>query len=71
MMTGKFREYNWRDIKRLILQDAGLPTDEQQRAQGEMWFCGAFQEPEHISDTVIRVQTYDKPFNERIKEHAG
>lgn len=26
MMSGNFREYNWRDILRLVMQDAGLKT---------------------------------------------
>ena len=71
MMSGKFREYNWRDITRLIFADAGLTTDEEQRTKGEMWCVAGFQPPTHKKDTCIRVQIYDKPFSERIEEHAG
>ncbi len=71
MMSGKFREYNWNDIKRLILADAGLLTEEDQRTKGEIWYTGNFNEPGHLTDTCIGVQVYDKPFGERIKEHAG
>lgn len=71
MMTGKVREYNWRDITRLIFADCGLTTDEQARTRGELWFVGNFREPEHQKDTCIRITIYDKTFSERIEEHAG
>lgn len=70
MMSGKFREYNWRDIQRLIFADAGLTTEEEQRTHGEFWCVGGFSPPEHDRDTCVRVQVYDNPFNERIKDHA-
>jgi hypothetical protein len=71
MMAGKFREYNWRDIQRLIFADAGLTTEEEQRTRGEFWHVGGFSPPEHDRDTCVRVQVHDKPFSERIKDHAG
>ena len=71
MMAGKFREYNWRDIQRLIFADAGLTTEVDQRTKGEMWFIGGFQSPEHDRDTCIRVSVYDEPFSKRIEDHAG
>ena len=70
-MTGKFREYNWRDIMRLIYEDAGLVTKEEQRTRGEMWYVGNFTAPEHERDTCIRLSVHDKPFSVRIEEHAG
>lgn len=71
MMAGRFREYNWRDIQRLIYADAGLMTDEEQRTRGELWYVGGFSQPEHERDTCVRVQVHDKTFSERIEEHAG
>ena len=71
MMKGNFREYNWRDILRLIHADAGLSTEEQQRTLGEVWYVGKFAPPEHERDTCVRVNVYDKPFGERLQEHAG
>jgi hypothetical protein len=71
MMAGKFREYNWRDIQRLIYADAGLTTEEEQRTRGQMWYCGGFAAPEHERDTCIKVNVYEKPFSVRIEEHAG
>jgi hypothetical protein len=71
MMSGNFREYNWRDILRLVMQDAGLQTEDEQRKRGQTWIIGAgFQPPTHDTDTCIRVQVYDKPFSERVKEHV-
>lgn len=70
-MKGKFREYNWRDIRRLIFADAGLDTEEKQRTLGEMWYTGGFHEPEHETNTCVRLNVYDKPFGERLEEHAG
>ena len=71
MMTGKFVEYNWSDILRLILADAGLMTEEDQRQHAETWYVGRFEKPEHIQDTCIRIKVYDKPFSERVQQHAG
>jgi len=71
MMAGKFREYNWRDIQRLIFEDAGLKTEVEMRTRGEMWHVGGFVSPAHERDTCIRVQVFDKPFAERIEDHAG
>lgn len=71
MMAGTFREYTWRDIGRLIKADAGLKTEEEQRTRGEIWFAGGFQPPASQIDTIVRVQVYDKPFGERLKEHSG
>ena len=71
MMGGTFREYNWRDILRLVMADAGLKTDQDQRTRGETWIVGgSLQPPAHEADTCIRVQVYDKPFGQRIIEHA-
>jgi len=71
MMAGQFKEYNWRDIQRLIYADVGLKTDEEQRTRGELWHIDGFAPPEHERDTCVRVQTYDKPYSERIEDHAG
>ena len=71
MMDGRFKEYNWRDIQRLIYKDSGLNTNEQQRAYGEFWNVGGFQPPENEQGTCVRVNVYAKPFGERIKDHAG
>lgn len=71
MMAGKFKEYNWRDIMRLIYADCGLATEVDQRTRGEMWYVGNFQPPEHEKDTCVRVSIHDKTFSERINEHAG
>lgn len=70
MMLGQFREYNWKDIQKLIYADAGLVTDEDRRTRGELWCVGGFRPPEHEHDTCIRLQTYDLPFSQRIKEHT-
>lgn len=70
-MAGKFKEYNWRDIQRLIFADAGLITEEEQRTRGTSWCVGGFVPPEFDKDTCIRVQVYDKPYSERIEDHAG
>lgn len=71
MMTGKFRQYNWRDIQRLIFIDAGLKTEEHQRAMGEMWFEGGFKPPEHELNTCVKVNVFDKDFSTRTEEHCG
>jgi hypothetical protein len=72
MMAGSFREYNWDDILRLVMADSGLKTEQEQRTRGETWIVGgSLRPPEHPKDTCIRVQVYDKPFGERITEHAG
>jgi hypothetical protein len=71
MMSGKFREYNWLDIMRLLMEDAGLKTDAEQRTRGDVRIMGNIQPPSHEKDTCIRVHVYDKPFGERITEHAG
>ena len=71
MMAGKFKEYNWRDIQRLIFADVGLNAEAERRCRGEMWHVGGFVAPEHECDTCIRVQVFDKPFSERIEDHAG
>lgn len=72
MMSGSFREYNWRDILRLVMQDAGLKTEEAQRTRGETWIIGGnFTPPTNEIDSCIRVQVYDKTFSDRIREHAG
>jgi hypothetical protein len=71
MMSGKMREYNWRDIKRLIFADAGVKSDEDARMLGDMWYVGGFREPDHERDTCIRLIVYDKPYGERLEEHAG
>lgn len=70
MMSGNFREYNWRDILRLVMEDAGLKTEQDRTSRGESWIYSNIQPPTHDTDTCIRVQVYDKPFGERIKEHA-
>ena len=70
MMAGKFKEYNWEDIKRLIYNDVGLKTEPEQRMRGEMWYIGGFSEPEHARNTCVRLQVYDKPYGERLKEHV-
>jgi hypothetical protein len=70
MMTGKFKEYNWRDILRLVMADAGLKSEEDQRTLGETWIIGKFTPPEHEGDTCIRVNVYEEPFETRIKKHA-
>jgi len=69
MMAGKFKEYNWSDIQQLIYKDSGLDTEELQRTKGEMWYVGGFASPEHVSKTCVRVELYDKSFNERMKDH--
>lgn len=71
MMSGALREYNWRDIERLIFADAGLTTDEQSRTRGEFWCVGGFNHPEFELNTCVRVHVYDKPFSERIIDHSG
>lgn len=71
MMSGSFREYNWRDILRLIMADAGLKTEEAQRVRGEAWIMGNLTPPPHETDTCVRVQVYDKSFSDRIRQHAG
>ena len=71
MMAGKFREYTWRDILQLIQADAGLKTDQDQRSLGEVWYCRGFAPPEQDKETIVRVNIYDKPFGERLKEHSG
>ena len=70
MMEGKFREYNWNDILTLILNDAGLKGEEDQRQRGETWYVGSFDPPEHAADTCIRIKIYDKPYGVRIQEHT-
>jgi 7-keto-8-aminopelargonate synthetase-like enzyme len=70
-MSGNFREYNWSDILKLILKDAGLEDEASQRTRGQVWYVGSFAPPTHEKDTCIRVQVYDKPYSERIQEHAG
>lgn len=71
MMSGQLREYNWRDIRRLIYADAGLETGKEQRTRGELWYVGGFAPPNNERDTCVRVHAYDKPFPERMEEHAG
>ncbi len=71
MMEGKLREYNWRDIERLIYKDVGLTNEEQRRTRGELWCVGGFSPPKHDLDTMVRVHVYDKTFSDRIREHAG
>ena len=71
MMDGRFKEYNWRDIQRLIFKDAGLETDEQIRTHGDFRYVAGFHQPENEQETCVRVNVYDKPFGERIKDHAG
>ena len=71
MMAGKFREYNWNDIVKLIFEDVGLLDEPSQRTRGELWHVGGFNPPEQNKDTCVRVQVYDKPFDERFKDHAG
>jgi hypothetical protein len=71
MMAGRFREYNWHDIVQLIYADAGMKTEGEQRTKGELWCVGGFSPPEHERDTCVRVYSYDKEFQERIREHAG
>jgi hypothetical protein len=70
-MSGNFREYNWSDILKLIMKDAGLEDEVDQRTRGQVWHVGSFSPPTHEKDTCIRVQVYDKPYSERIQEHAG
>lgn len=70
MMTGKIRHYNWNDILRLIWADAGLHSDEEARALGELWYVGKFVEPSNIRDTVIKVEVFDKPYAERLRQHV-
>lgn len=71
MMSGKFKEYNWKDIQQLIYKDSGLISEEDQRTRGQIWYKGQFTEPEHILDTCVELMIYDKPYSERIQEHSG
>jgi hypothetical protein len=71
MMTGKFVEYNWKDVEQLIMRDAGLVSEEDQRQRAQVWFVGEFSPPAQPQDTCVRVFVYDKPFDERFEEHAG
>lgn len=71
MMNGKFVELNWRDVIRILKEYAGAKTEPDQRAKAEVWLVGDLTPPKHDTDTCIRIQVYDKPFSERIKEHAG
>lgn len=70
MMTGKTREYNWRDIVRLIQADCGLENDRAARCLGETWFVGGFAPPENDTNTIVRQVVYDKPYGERLKDHC-
>ena len=71
MMSGSFREYNWRDILSLVMKDAGLATEEEQRTRGETWIVGgSLKPPVHEADTCMRVQVYEKPYGERLREHV-
>ena len=71
MMAGKFKEYNWSDIIKLIHADAGLVSESDRLSRGQVWCVGGFAPPEKQLDTCIRVQAYDKPYSERIQEHAS
>lgn len=70
-MQGEFKEYNWRDIERLIYADAGLTEEADCRTKGELWFVGGFNPPVHERDTCVRVNVYNKTFSERIEDHAA
>lgn len=70
MMTGKTREYNWRDIVRLIQADCGLTSEQDIRSLSETWFVGGFAPPENDKTTIIRNIVYDKPYGERLKDHC-
>lgn len=70
MMQSKTREYNWRDIMRLIQADCGLNTEQVARVLSEAWFVGGFKAPEIETQTIVRVMVYDKPYTERMKEHT-
>ena len=71
MMSGRFLEYNWRDIERLIFADAGLTTEEDRRGLGDIWISSGLDIPEDQCDTCIRVKVYDKPSIERLEDHVG
>lgn len=72
MMRARVHYYNWRDIKRLIFQDCGLATEEQCRTSGEIIFRGnAISFADSERGTVVEVRVYDKPYSERLEEHAG
>jgi hypothetical protein len=47
-----------------------LDSEVEQRTKGELWYTGSFNPPEHENDTIVRVQIYNKPFSERIEDHA-
>ena len=70
MMSGKFKHYNWNDIRKLIFKDAGLEEEIDQRTKGEMWCVNSFTPPEYDKDTIIKVEVFDKPSNERLEEHV-
>jgi len=70
MMAGKFRQYNWRDIQRLLFVNAGLTTDEEQRTRGEILLQRDFTEPKCHLDTCLHVRVYDEPYMERMKKHT-
>jgi hypothetical protein len=72
MMSGSFREYNWKDILRLVMKDAGLDSEADQRSRGQAWVTGAgLTPPKCDTDTCIRINVYDKSFEQRSREHLG
>ena len=70
MMQGKMREYNWRDIMRLIHADAGMKNPVDVRTLRETWYVGGFQAPKIETHTIVRVTVCDKPWEQRTKEHT-
>ena len=69
-MSGKFTQYSWADIEKLIYQDMGLRAESEQRTKGEIWFVGNFSPPESPDDFILRVQVFDKTYSDRLKEHT-
>lgn len=72
-MKGEFREYNWNDIMRLILEDAGVENKDQQEQLCDMRFrCVAgFNVPSEYRETIVELRVYDKPKMARLEEHLG
>jgi hypothetical protein len=52
-MSGSCREYNWSDILKLIMKDAGLEDEVAQRTRGQAWYAGGFTPPTHEKDTCV------------------
>lgn len=68
-MEGRFKEYNWRDIQRLLYQDCGLEGDAVLE-KGDLWYVGGFDPPNCDRDTIIRIKIYDKDHRTRLREHT-